>query len=77
VLVFVLLLSCNLALSNQPKPFEQTVANQSGRLPFDTASEMTVAVMVKPAQPGVVRHLGSAVWVGKNGYLVTCSHVIA
>jgi hypothetical protein len=45
-------------------------------LPFADARNMTIILV--SAQPGTVpQPFGSGVWIGKNGYIVTCWHVIA
>jgi S1-C subfamily serine protease len=41
-------------------------------LPFDDARRMTVSVRIK----GTFKNSGSAVWIGKSGYLATCYHVV-
>ena len=43
-------------------------------LPFDLARKVTMAVM-EQTQADVIP-LGSAVWIGKKGYLATCEHVV-
>ena len=49
-------------------------AKDTAILPFDLARKVTMAVMQR-TQYGVVP-LGSAVWIGKKGYLATCEHVV-
>ncbi len=49
-------------------------AKDTATLPFDLARKVTMAVMQR-TQYGVVP-LGSAVWIGKKGYLATCEHVV-
>jgi S1-C subfamily serine protease len=52
-----------------PKPDTSTAL-----LPFGLARKATVAVAVQTISGPVI--IGSAVWVGKNGYLATCEHVV-
>lgn len=54
--------------ASRPKTAEQNALS----LPFEDARRMTVLVQVKGEEPS----RGSAVWVGKTGYLATCYHVV-
>jgi len=55
---------------------EAQTAKPAQGLPFDTAREMTVMVMRIPGRFEQPISVGSGVWVGNNGYIATCSHVI-
>jgi S1-C subfamily serine protease len=43
-------------------------------LPFEDARRMTVLVRIKGTT--TASNIGSAVWIGKSGYLATCYHVV-
>jgi hypothetical protein len=60
---------------------KKTLAQQ---LPFADARNMTLMILLTdpPPMPGmrpIAKPLpnGSGVWIGKNGYVATCQHVIA
>ncbi len=76
-LVFVLVLFPVVAACFAQKPGKKLTvpaAENAPVLPFDLARKVTMAVMQR-AQYGMVP-LGSAVWIGKKGYLATCEHVV-
>lgn len=54
--------------TSTPKSLE----NSTLSLPFADARRMTVLVRIKHS----FESLGSAVWIGKTGYLATCYHVV-
>ena len=54
--------------ASRPKTAEQNALS----LPFEDARQMTVLVQVRGEEPS----RGSAVWIGKTGYLATCYHVV-
>jgi S1-C subfamily serine protease len=58
---------------NRPKAPRPKAAEQNTlSLPFEDARQMTLLVRIK----GRFENLGSAVWIGKTGYLATCYHVV-
>jgi S1-C subfamily serine protease len=56
--------------SKAPRP--STPKKSPLPLPFADARQMTVLVKIKDS----AESLGSAVWIGKTGYLATCYHVV-
>jgi S1-C subfamily serine protease len=70
----LLVSAASLAQSPPQKPTQKTATKATASLPFELAHSVTVAVMTKT--PPDNKPLGSAVWIGKNGYLATCEHVI-
>lgn len=57
--------------------------NTAQQLPFDEARNMTLMIFLAdpPPMPGMrpiarSRPSGSGVWIGKDGYVATCQHVI-
>jgi S1-C subfamily serine protease len=80
-LITLTLIIFSLSRAQAPKPvprssesFTNKAVNAKG-LPFDAARNMTVAVFREQINLAPLQ-VGSAVWLGDNGYLVTCSHVI-
>lgn len=82
LLCVALLTSTTLAQTQNTKPpgrtkppTQQTQKNTAQQFPFDDARHMTVIVMLVPPNSLPIPH-GSGVWIGKQGYIVTCWHVI-
>jgi S1-C subfamily serine protease len=53
-------------------PARKPARGSDPSLPFDDARRMTVQVRIK----GSFQNLGTAVWIGNDGYLATCDHVV-
>jgi S1-C subfamily serine protease len=76
-LVFALVLFLVVAACFAQKPGKKPTApsaENTAVLPFDLARKVTMAVMERTQYDMVP--LGSAVWIGKKGYLATCEHVV-
>jgi S1-C subfamily serine protease len=78
--LFTLLLAASCYGQTVPKPVSKrtdgpkTSQSSLTSLPYGQARLVTVAVVKKTGHDR--QKLGSAVWVGNSGYLVTCEHVI-
>jgi S1-C subfamily serine protease len=58
--------------TRREKPRTETPVSTLTTLPFEDARRMTLLVRIK----GQFESRGSAVWIGKSGYVATCYHVI-
>jgi len=72
-LLLVLLSAALFGVQKQSaKPTPEGPAKSTLNLPFEDARRMTVKLSVR----GEFQSRGSAVWIGKTGYLATCYHVV-